>query len=255
MRKRQVNLLVLIFFLLITSQLASAQEFPAPQGYVNDFARVLDQRSRAEIQVVAEMLKEEQGIELAVVTLQSTAPYDPTQYRTLLFEAWGVGGPEDSGLLILLSLDEGAIEVETGYGLEGVLPDGKIGAYLDNAVERYFVKGQFGPGLSYLSQAFKAELAGEEFEKAKSRAEDSIGDWLISFGIFILIVVLLRRARFYPPGGGMGGGGTGHRRRTVFVPTMRVPRSRGGFGGGSRGGGFGGFGGGRSGGGGAGRRF
>lgn len=254
MQKRQVNLLILVILILIVGQTVSAQEFPVPIGYVNDFAQVLDQRSRAQIQVVAEQLKEEQGIELAVVTLQSTAPYDPTEYRTLLFEAWGIGGPEDSGLLILLSLDEGAIEVETGYGLEAILPDGKVGAYLDIAVEEYFVNRQFGPGLSYLAQAFKAELAGEEFAKAEKQSDESLGDWFISFGIFILIVILLRRARFYPPGGGMGGG-SGRRGRTVIVPTVRVPRSRGGFGGGSRGGGFGGFGGGRSGGGGASRRF
>ena len=66
MQKRQVNLLILVILILIVGQTVSAQEFPAPIGYVNDFAQVLDQRSRAQIQVVAEQLKEEQGIELGI---------------------------------------------------------------------------------------------------------------------------------------------------------------------------------------------
>lgn len=250
--RKHAGLVLALVIILSLGQLAVAQSFPDPQGYVSDFARVLNQSSRAQIEVIADQLKKDQGIELAVVTMQSTAPYDPTEYRTRLFEAWGIGGPEDSGLLILLSLDEGAIEVETGYGLEGVLPDGKVGAYLDQAVENYLSKGQFGPGLSYLAQAFQAELAGEEFEQAKEKS-DSGGDWLIAFGIFIILSILMRRGRHFPPGG-PGSGGSGRRYRPVIVPTMRVPTSRGGFGG-RGGGGFGGFGGGRSGGGGAGRRF
>src|SRR5690606_26596809 len=128
--------------------------------------------------------------ELAVVTIQTTDPYDPTEYRTRLFEEWGIGGPEDSGLLILLAMEERAIEVETGYGLEGVLPDGKVGAYLDQAVNRYFAQNEFGPGLSYLAQAFQKELAGEEFDPGEDKRSESAGDWLIALGIFLLIAVL-----------------------------------------------------------------
>lgn len=249
--RKSAGLWLGLLVVVVVSQLASAQ-FPAPQGHINDFAQVIDRQSYAELEVIADQLKKEQGIELAVVTIETTHPYDPTEYRTRLFEAWRIGGPEDSGLLILLALEERAIEVETGYGLEGALPDGKVGAYLDQAVSRYFAREDFGPGLSYLAQAFQKELAGEEFTPAEEKGRsESAGDWLIAFGIFLLIVVLMRRGRNYPPG--CMGGGSGPRRGTVFVP-MGIPRPpRGGFGG--RSGGFGGFGGGRSGGGGAGRRF
>lgn len=241
--RKSAGIVLALVLVVLWAQLASAQ-FPAPQGYVNDFAKVIDQRSRAELEVVAAQLKKEQGIELAVVTIQTTDPYDPTEYRTRLFEEWGIGGPEDSGLLILLAMEERAIEVETGYGLEGVLPDGKVGAYLDQAVNRYFAQNEFGPGLSYLAQAFQKELAGEEFDPGEDKRSESAGDWLIALGIFLLIAVLMRRGKHYPPGG--MGGGSGSRRPTVFIPTG-IPRPPQG--------GFGGFGGGRSGGGGAGRRF
>ncbi|HAN93990.1 MAG: TPM domain-containing protein [Limnochordia bacterium] len=240
--------IVFLFAVLVAGPVWAA--FPQPQGFVNDFANVLDRRSQSELQVLAEQLRADQGVELAVVTVASTDPLDPKEYTTGLFNEWGIGGPEDSGLLILLAVAERAIEVEPGYGLEGVLPDGLIGAVIDQEGMPHFREGDYGAGITAMAKAYARILAGEKFEIA----EEEKGDfgWLYSFLIFILIVLLLRRNRFYPPrGGGASGGGSG--RRTIFVPgpTMGGPRMPTGRGSG----GFGGFGGGRSGGGGAGRRF
>jgi uncharacterized protein len=222
--------------------------FPAKQGFVNDYANVIDQKNRAEMQLLGEKLWTEQGIGLAVVTVATTAPMDPKEYTTALFNEWGVGGSEDSGLLLLLAVSEGAIEVEPGYGLEGALPDGLVGAVIDQEGLPHFKKQAYGPGLSAMAVAYANILAGEEFEIVEERDEST--GWFVSFVIFILIFMLMRRGRRYPPGGSGGVGGGGGSGRTVIIP--RMPRG-GGFGGGSRP--SGGFGGGRSGGGGAGRRF
>lgn len=226
--------------------------FPKPQGFVNDFANVLDRRSQSELEILAEQLKKDQGIELAVVTVATTEPMDPKEYTTGLFNDWKIGGPEDSGLLLLLAVAERAIEVEPGYGLEGVLPDGLIGAVIDQEGMPHFKEGNYGAGLTAMAKAYASILAGEEFEIAEEKKPDF--GWLFSFLIFLLIVLLLRRNRFYPPrgSGGIGGGG-GSGRRTIFIPgpTIGGPRMPTG----RPSGGFGGFGGGRSGGGGAGRRF
>lgn len=228
--------------------------YPKPQGYVNDFANVLDRKSQSELQILAEQLRKDQGVELAVVTVTSTDPMDPKEYTTGLFNEWKIGGQEDSGLLMLLAVVEGAIEVEPGYGLEGVLPDGLIGAVIDQEGLPHFKDGDYGAGLTAMAKAYARILAGEKFEMAEEKKEDY--GWLFSFFIFLLIVLMLRRGRRYPPSGS-GGSGGGSGRRTIFVPgpTFGGPRTGGGFDGSRPSGGFGGFGGGRSGGGGAGRRF
>ncbi len=245
MNKRRFMISALFFILfLITSTYAQAA-LPKPQGFVNDFALVMDGKSKAQVMLIAEKLQKEQGIELAIVTVPQTSPLDPKTYATQLFNEWGIGGPEDSGILILLSTD-GAIEVETGYGIEGVLPDGLVGAVIDQEGLPHFRNKQFGQGLVNMAGSYANILAGEEFEIKKDDSEGA--GWLASFAIFLLIVIFLRRGRRFPPGGGYGGRGGG---RTVIIPGPRMgPRP-----GGSSGGGFGGFGGGRSGGGGAGRRF
>lgn len=255
--KSLISTFVFILVLLTLTSFAVAASYPAPRGFVNDFANVMDQRSRAEIQLIAEKLQKEQGIELAVVTLTSTDPLDPKEYITGLFNTWGVGGPEDSGLVILLSIAEGAIEVEPGYGLEGVLPDGLIGAVIDQEGIPHFKNKDYSKGLVNMARAYANILAGEKFEIKKEEAGGT--GWLTSFVIFLFIVILLRRNRKYPPGGtgGTGStGGSGGTRRPVIImgPTRTPGPSRGGgFGGGRPS--SGGFGGGRSGGGGAGRRF
>lgn len=243
--KRVLLSIILVLILLLPTMVGAASvKYPPSAGFVNDFANVIDQRSAGEIQLIAEKLQKEQGIEIAVVTVQSTEPADPKSYITGLFNAWGVGGPEDSGLVILLSVDEGAIEVETGYGLEGALPDGKVGAIIDQEGIPHFLEKRYGQGLVGLASAYATVLAGEEFEIAEEKETDS--GWVTAFVIFILIAFFLRRNRRYPPGGSGGGGGGS--RRTVLIPRTRMPTG-GGMGR------SGGFGGGRSGGGGAGRRF
>lgn len=244
-----------VLFCVLVLAVSVWAAFPQPKGYVNDFANVLDRRSQSELQILAEQLRKDQGIELAVVTVTTTEPMDPKEYTTALFNEWGIGGSEDSGLLILLAVSERAIEVEPGYGLEGVLPDGLIGAVIDQEGMPHFKSGDYGAGITAMAKAFASIMAGEEFAIAEEKKPD-LG-WLYSFLIFVLIVLLLRRNRGYRPRGGGGiGGGSG---RTIIIPRSTVGGPRipsGPIGGGSRPpGGFGGFGGGRSGGGGAGRRF
>ena len=237
---------------------AAHADFPKPQGFVNDFANVMDRRSEAEIQLMVEALQKEQGVEVAVVTIPTTAPYEPVDYRVQLFKEGGIGGPEDSGLLLLLALEERRVEVEVGYGLEGKLPDGKVGAILDEFVMPHLSRGDYGKGLAEGVKAFKAELSGESF--VQNRSDEETSRWISSFLIFLAITIFMRiLSRRTPPGG--PGSGSGTRRPGGYYGIPRFPSGpmggrggRGGFGGGGSGG-FGGFGGGRSGGGGAGRKF
>lgn len=244
--------IIFVLILVLTNSVIAA--FPTRQGFVNDFANVLDQRSKAEMQLLGEKLWSEQGIGLAVVTVSTTSPLDPKEYTTALFNEWGVGGSDDSGLIMVLAVAEGAIEVEPGYGLEGALPDGLVGAVIDQEGMPHFKNQAYGEGLAAMAVAYANILAGEEFEIVEEREGGS--GWFVSFAIFVLIIILMRRGRRYPPGGSGGVGGGGGSGRTVIIP--RMPRG-GGFGSGGFGGGgsrpSGGFGGGRSGGGGAGRRF
>ena len=69
---------------------------------------------------------------MAVVVVRSLDGLSIEEAAEKLFNLWGIGKKDrDNGLLFLWSTGDRKVRVEVGYGLEGVLPDGKVGAILD----------------------------------------------------------------------------------------------------------------------------
>jgi len=244
--------------------IAAAVDIPKPIGYVNDFADVLSSDGKAEITAIAQSLAENQGVELAVVTVRNTEPDTAKMFATNLFNEWGIGGPEDSGLLILMVTEAREIEVETGYGLEGTLPDGKVGAILDQFVIPHLARNDYDTGLVEAAKAYQAELLGESFRLETKDEKESEFDRTALIIFLVLIVIIMAQSRKKPPNQPRGGSGsTGGKSPEVIVYPTRIPINTpkigggklGGGGSSGRSGGFGGFSGGRSGGGGAGRKF
>ncbi|MGI6359264.1 MAG: TPM domain-containing protein [Bacillota bacterium] len=236
-----------LFLFAATVQAAPPEvEFPEPLGLVNDYANVIDSASEQAIWQVAANLWQEKGIELAVVTVDTTAPLDIYTYSYRLFKEWGIGDQHlNNGLLVLLSVGEREINVEVGLGLEGDLNDAKVGRVLDRAVPQ-LAEHQFGPGLLTVSEQLAIELSQVEGEgKSLWSGMPQVGGIAV-FGSGYLLAIILAAI---------------FRQNWLLYLLLRLPASimfggrgrRGG--GGFGGGGFGGFGGGRSGGGGASRRF
>jgi uncharacterized protein len=227
-----------------------------PQGYVSDFAGVVDARSKADLEKYARLVKERTGAELAFVTVD-TLDDDPIEdVANKLYAQWGVGVKgKDEGLLLLLAIKDRRSRLEIGYGLEPILPDGLSGEVLRN-MRPALREGDYGDAFiaaaqsmgTRIAQAKNVTLDGSELQPTRQRDEEGgIPPIVIILGV-IAIIIFLNSVSHNSGGPRMGGGG----------PIIwgggggRWPRSGGGFGGfDSGGGGFGGFGGGSSGGGGA----
>jgi uncharacterized protein len=88
------------------------------------------------------------GVEMAVVVIRSLDGLTIEDAAEKLFKLWGIGKKDrDNGLLFLWSTGDRKLRVEVGYGLEGVLPDGKVGAILDTYVIPKFKSGNFDGGI------------------------------------------------------------------------------------------------------------
>ena len=234
-----------------------------PQGYVSDFARVLDDQGRARLESYCAAVERATGVQMALVTLPSLNGEPVEDVANTIFRAWGVGKKgKDEGILLLLSIGDRRSRLEVGYGLEPILPDGFSGSILR----------QMRPALregNYTSAFMAAaQTIGDTVAKAKHTTidatlprrqqpepESDIPWGAILFGVFLLLVFLARRPRGYGGGGGFGGGGGGFWPGVILGSGMSRGswggRGSGGFGGFDSGDGFGGFGGGDSGGGGA----
>lgn len=267
-----------IFAFVFLFVFASAQSFPQPQDkYVNDFAGLFDAQSVLQLRSMLSSLEQDTTAEVVVVTIQTTEPLPPQQYRTELFNRWQIGKKEkDNGLLILYAVKEKRIEVEVGYGLEGILPDSKVGRILDDFYVPYRDSNQTVLGIVAAAQEFVRvinENADEvrvgnawnltEYNELFSQLLYNLPFFIIIFFIIIPILVSSIPPRCDKCGKRMKLYKTEDDYEIYRCENGHLLKRRkrkhswiviGGFGGGGFGGsGGGGFGGGGSGGGGAGR--
>jgi uncharacterized protein len=223
-----------------------------PGGYVDDFAHVLDPTTVAQIEDICQQIDQKGHAQIAVVTVNSLDGADVESYAVDLFKSWGIGEKSTNrGVLILYAIQDHRARIEVGYGLEPILPDGKVGGFQREAIP-LMQSGKTSAALLLVTDRVAgviAQDAGIQISNAQlpaaAPAPAEPDEQHISLGGIIVIVVIvliilctpLRGVLFWlllsQVFGGRGGGWGG-----------------GGFGGGG-GGGFGGFGGGSSGGGGA----
>lgn len=247
---------LLVYFFPAPGTGSAEEKFPQPTGAINDFAAVISPEKKAAMEALSRELLEKTGTSVIVATFKSIGDNEPDLYANELYEKWGIGMKgEDKGVLIFLVLDQRKVRIETGYGVEGILPDGLVGNILDVKVIPLLKQGQFSQGLfnglitvsqiianeagiPRLKEGYK--LVVPQKQPAREKSSGGFSPLLLLFFIIFSSLPYLgrRKGRRSYYGGGFGGGGFS-----------------GGFGGGGFSGGFGGFGGGLSGGGGASRGF
>lgn len=239
--------------LIVATEAAGAEkkQFPRPTGAVNDFAGIIPAGAKASMEALAAEILDKTGTAVVVATMQSLDGEDPDMYATDLYAAWGIGKKgEDKGVLMFLAVQERRVRIETGYGVEGILPDGLVGSILDQYVMPQLKSGDYGQGLFNGMLAVGTVIArdagvtiGEDYRlkrparQARPRQGSGLGG-LILLGLILLFAMTPMGRAMLP-----------------WLLLSALSGGRGGGFGGFGGGGFGGFGGGMSGGGGAGRSW
>jgi uncharacterized protein len=229
----------------------SKLKIPAAVGFVNDFAGVISSGNKNNLESYLKELDAKTGAEIAVVTLASLKGNSVEDVALNIGRKWGVGKKgKDNGVVILVATGDKKMRIEVGYGLEGIIPDGKAGRIRDDYMIPFFKQGNMEQGIingtiavaSEISKAYKVEMPAEFNSSAAnltavssySSQTDSVKASPVSdfFGylIFIIFFIIIYRNRTYiggysDYGSGFGGssGGSGF--------------DFGGFGGGDFGGG------------------
>src|SRR5208282_1609624 len=101
-----------------------------PQGYVNDFAGVLNATTVEKLTEVSTEVDQKAKAQIAVVTIKTLQGDTVEDFANHLFQKWDVGYKgTDRGVMVLLATDDHKYWTEVGYGLEPILPDGKVGGF------------------------------------------------------------------------------------------------------------------------------
>jgi uncharacterized protein len=232
-----------------------------PKGYVNDFAQILDASSAQQLEQLCAEVEQKTQAQIAVVTVHSLDGSDIESYAVDLYKQWGIGKKSTNrGVLILLAVEDRRYRVEVGYGLEPILPDGKVGGFGREAVP-FLKQGDYASALKLITMRVAQTIAADAHVSLETPSQEievpsettESPNWI--FVLVFLLVPLIGIGLFlrrllgggYVGGSRWGGGGWGG----GSTWSSGGFGGFGGFGGGGSGGGFGGFGGGSSGGGGA----
>ena len=151
--------------------------------WVIDMPGALRPDTEARINQAISAIEKSHGIEMAVVVVESLDGLPVDDYAVRLFELWGIGKKgRDNGLLFLWSRGDRRMRVEVGYGLEGVLPDGKVGAILDAYVVPKFKANEFDAGMIDGVDALLAAARSEAVAlPAMSNKSYDLDGWLPSW--------------------------------------------------------------------------
>jgi uncharacterized protein len=252
-----VAVLILLFLTVIPAAPAHAEQWKKlnPQGYVNDFAGVLNATTVEKLTEVSTEVDQKAKAQIAVVTIKTLEGDAVEDFANHLFQKWGVGYKgTDRGVMVLLATEDHKYWTEVGYGLEPILPDGKVGGFGRDMVP-LLRQGDYNSAVLQMASQIAEVIAQDSHVSLDSLAQYHAAPpgrkgqgqqlHLTAGQIIVLLIILIVAAplllRLLGPWfllslltGGIG------------------RRGSGGWGGGGFGGGFGGFGGGSSGGGGAG---
>lgn len=155
----------LILFVIILSMFSIkslAIITPTPEFYVNDYANLLDAETRDYIIKVNKNLYNQTGSQIVIVTVKNLEGNSIEDYAIKLFRNFGIGDKsKNNGVLLLLAFEEREFRIEVGYGLEGILPDGKTGRIQDEYIIPYLRQNNWNDGIKNGFNAIADEVAKE----------------------------------------------------------------------------------------------
>lgn len=234
-----------------------------PSNYVTDLAGVLNDSTKADLDTLLKALDTQAHAQVFVVTIHKIDNDEPTeQFANELFAKWKPGGAKtDRGVLMLFSIEDHKRWIEVGYGLEGILPDGKVGDIGRDMVpdlQAGNYDGAVRTGVNEVTDVIAKDAGvtlNTDVRRPVRRQRQSSGGGFGLFGFLFVAFVLWMLFRGGRGGGGRYGGGGGGGFLSGLLIGNLLGGSRGWGGGGGYGGGLDGGGGGWGGGDGGGGGF
>lgn len=193
-------ILLLIAFAMLLPLIGHAKAYKVeevPMVHLQDSAKyvcnpdnILSSSTVLSIDTMLFSLERATGIEVVVAVVSDIEDGDCYQFALDLGKKYGVGKKKkDNGLIVLLSTEQRCIQILTGYGLEGVLPDAICKRIQEQHMNPYFAKGKWDKGMLEGMKAIRERLDGYNEEDAESL--DIGGGILEAIGGLVLYLGLI----------------------------------------------------------------
>ncbi|MGR4875587.1 TPM domain-containing protein [Pseudoxanthomonas sp. LARHCG66] len=140
----------------------SLAPIPALDSPVVDTTSTLDAAQKQQLEAQALALQQRKGSQLQVLMVPSTQPETIEQYAVRVFEQWKLGRKGvDDGVLLLVAKDDRRVRIETGYGLEGAIPDAIANRVIQEYLAPRFRAGDYAGGIGDATATLVKLIDGE----------------------------------------------------------------------------------------------
>ena len=159
----RVFILLILLWPTVSMTAEKVADLPIPTKYVNDFAQVLSPAVTQQMEDLATATHNQAAAELFIVTIKSLDDGQSIEdFTQALVMKWKIGkAGQDRSALMLLVLNPHGLRIETGYGLEGLFNDAKVGAILDQA-KPFAASGNYDQAMLTEEQALAAGIGTDK---------------------------------------------------------------------------------------------
>ncbi len=197
-----------------------------PARWVSDRAGVLSPAAAAALDGKLEAFEKAQGSQVLIAIFPALPDAEVLEeYTQKVAESWRVGrAQQDDGVVLFLFVEDRALRLEVGYGLEGALTDLESKHILQDALIPHLRNGDYDGGFTAAADAILVAIRGEYTPDATSPARrGGARGGFVFYLVFIVLLILISAARrgrgrhsgwtgggpWNGGGGGWGGGGFG----------------------------------------------
>jgi uncharacterized protein len=201
---------------------------PPPERYFNDYAKVISPPVSQQLNAQLEQFERDTSNQIVVAIfpkMQSDSSIE--DYTVRVAQSWKVGQEKtDNGAVLFVFVQDRKLYLQTGYGLEGALPDVLAKRIIDDEITPHFKQGNFDAGVTAGVDAILKAVHGEykgSGRTVRENEQDSGGGfgWIVFLFVLLMLVSSIRRrpkmygrrqhgwGGWYLGGGGWSGGGGG----------------------------------------------
>ncbi|MGH8211769.1 MAG: TPM domain-containing protein [Rhodanobacteraceae bacterium] len=154
---------------------------PPLHARVTDLTNTLDAQQMQQLESDLAALEQRKGAQVVVLMLPTTQPETIEQYATRVFDQWKIGRKHvDDGILVVVSKDDHKVYIETGYGLEGAIPDALASRIIREQIVPKFRANDYYGGLHDAVGSLAKLIDGEPLPAPKAeRRSNGVPDFLV----------------------------------------------------------------------------
>ena len=149
---------------------------PELRSRVTDLTGTLDRSAQESLEARLRAFEEKRGSQIAALIVPTTQPETIEQYSMRVAEKWKLGRKGiDDGALLLVAMQDRAIRIEVGYGLEGVLNDATCKRIVSEIITPEFQRGDFRAGIEAGVDRMMRVIEGEPLPTPPPRGRGGDG--------------------------------------------------------------------------------